>query len=138
MDTQPAHTHHMQRTQPVIVHVDDREVNRYTVRKYLESAGYQIEQADNGGKGLQLVKAVHPDLVILEVKLPDMTGFALCQRIKADPSTAAIPVMHISAHFIDTDDRAEGLNSGSDAYLTSISKNELNPAFVFSETRPRV
>lgn len=110
---------------PVIVHVDDRESNRYTVRRFLESSGFEVHQAANGTDGIQLIREVRPELVILDVKLPDFSGFELCRRIKSDPEMAPIPVMHVSAHFTDIEARVEGLDSGADAYLTNINGNEL-------------
>jgi PAS domain S-box-containing protein len=59
-------------------------------------------------------------LIILDVKLPDVSGFEICQRIKEDPATAAIPVLHISTTFVDIEDRIHGLVGGADGYLTDV------------------
>ena len=64
-----------------------------------------------GAEALQLA-AEQPGLIILDVKLPDMSGFEVCRRIKCDPATSAIPVLHISTTFVDIEDRVHGLESG--------------------------
>jgi len=113
------------RALPLIVHIDDREANRYAVRRFLEGSGFDVRQADNGSVGLELITSLNPDIVILDVKLPDISGFEICRRIKGDPDTSSIPVLHMSAHFTDIEARVEGLDSGADAYLTSINPAEL-------------
>src|SRR5947209_14044738 len=61
-----------------------------------------------------------PALVILDVKLPDLSGFEVCRRLKEDPATAAIPVLHISTTFVGIEDRVHGLEGGADGYLTDV------------------
>lgn len=102
----------------VILHVDDSEANRYVVTRILQNAGYTVVEAATGTAGLKALAEYHPDLVILDVKLPDSSGFDVCRQIKSNPETAFIPVLHLSASFIQSQDKAEGLDSGADAYLT--------------------
>ena len=66
--------------------------------------------------------AMRPDLVILDVRLPDMDGFEVCRRIKSDPVTRGIPVLHVSSTFVDIEDKVQGLESGADGYLTSVAE----------------
>jgi PAS domain S-box-containing protein len=101
---------------PTILIVDDTEATRYAVSRTLRKAGFKVEEAGTGGEALRMA-ACHPDLVILDVNLPDMSGYEVCQRIKADPATAATPVMHLSSSFVDSANRSEGLESGADGYL---------------------
>ncbi|MHB1559902.1 MAG: PAS domain-containing hybrid sensor histidine kinase/response regulator, partial [Isosphaeraceae bacterium] len=63
-----------------------------------------------------------PDLIILDVKLPDIDGFEVCRRIKSDPATRGVPVLHVSNTFVDIDDKVQGLESGADGYLTSVAE----------------
>ena len=96
--------------------VDDSESTRYIVATWLRRNGYQAIEATTGDEALSRV--VGTDLVILDVHLPDMSGFEVCAAIKADPATAAVPVLHISATAVNVADRAAGLNGGADGYLT--------------------
>ncbi|MBD1864080.1 MULTISPECIES: response regulator [Trichocoleus] len=100
-----------------ILHVDDNESNRYIVSRILRNAGFIALEADTGQAGLQVVTEQSPDLVILDVKLPDLNGFEVCHQIKTNAKTAFIPVLHLSASFIESRDKAQGLDSGADAYL---------------------
>jgi signal transduction histidine kinase len=97
---------------------DDNEQNRYIVSKYLMEAGFSVWEAATGQGAIDLVSRL-PDIVILDVQLPDMSGYEVCKWIKANPVTSSIPVMHVSATFVRGADRVEGLDSGADAYLTS-------------------
>lgn len=101
----------------IILHVDDNEANRYIVTRILQNAGFTVVEAATGAAGLKAVVEHQPALVILDVKLPDISGFEVCRQIKANPETAFIPVLHLSASFVQSQDKAEGLDSGADAYL---------------------
>ncbi|MEH1887574.1 hybrid sensor histidine kinase/response regulator [Nostoc sp.] len=107
----------MSEPQVIILHVDDNEANRYIVSRILQNAGFTVVEAATGAAGLKAVVEHQPALVILDVKLPDIGGFEVCRQIKANPETAFIPVLHLSASFIQSQDKAEGLDSGADAYL---------------------
>jgi PAS domain S-box-containing protein len=103
--------------QVIILYIDDNETNRYIICRTLQNAGFRVIEAGTGKAGLQMVAEQQPDLVILDVNLPDMMGFEVCQRIKANPDTSSIPILHLSATFINSHDKAYGLNIGADAYL---------------------
>jgi PAS domain S-box-containing protein len=106
--------------QPVtILIVDDDEAKRYAIAKIIERAGFTSREAATGTEALRLVYTM-PDLVILDVKLPDVSGFEVCRRIKADPTTASIPVLHLSTTFVDIEDKVQGLEGGADGYLTDV------------------
>ncbi len=99
--------------------IDDDEAKRHAVAKILRKAGYLTREGETGADALRLA-AEKPALIILDVKLPDVSGFEVCQRIKEDPATAAIPVLHISTTFVDIEDRIHGLEGGADGYLTDV------------------
>jgi signal transduction histidine kinase len=101
-----------------IVLVEDNEATRYAVTRVLSGAGYRVVAAPDGETGLQLVASEKPDLVLLDVKLPDLSGFEVVRRLKRDPATAGIPVVHLSATSITVAEQVRGLEGGADAYLT--------------------
>lgn len=107
----------MSEPQLTILHVDDNEANRYVVRRILQNAGFTVVEAATGDTGLAAIATHQPALVILDVKLPDISGFEICRQIKSNVETAFIPVLHLSASFVKSQDKAEGLDSGADAYL---------------------
>jgi PAS domain S-box-containing protein len=99
------------------LHVDDDAVNRRTLGWALQAEGFHVVEAGTGADALQLVSRQQPDLIILDVRLPDMSGFEVCRQIKEDPSTSSIPVLQLSGHFVEPRDRVQGLETGADAYL---------------------
>ena len=104
-----------------ILVVDDDAAKRYTLAKTLTRAGFAVKEAATGMEALRLVGS-RPDLVILDVKLPDIDGFEVCRRIKSDPATCAIPVLHVSTTFVHLEDKLQGLDSGADGYLTNVAE----------------
>ena len=96
--------------------IDDSDCNRYAIRRILEKADYHVIEARTGEEGMALL-GPEVDLVLLDVKLPDASGFDICHRIKRDPRTSSVPVMQISANFTSGSDKVHGLECGADAYL---------------------
>src|SRR5256714_2566453 len=104
-----------QRGEAVVLLVDDDDAKRYLMRTWLHRAGHTVIEAGTGREALE--KAGSAELVLLDVNLPDMIGYEVCRQIKADPATAAIPVIQVSATAVQVSDRARGLTQGADAYL---------------------
>jgi PAS domain S-box-containing protein len=102
---------------PTILVVDDAEASRYTLTRMLQKAQYTVKEAGTGADALRLA-AERPDLIILDINLPDLSGHEVRRRLKGDPATSAIPVLHLSASFVETENRVEGLEGGADGYLT--------------------
>src|SRR5438105_4096246 len=100
-----------------ILVVDDTEANRYTICRILRKEGFDVQEAADGAAGLARVSD-DLDLVILDVRMPEMDGYEVCRRLKSDQKLQAIPVLHISATYTNTTDIAYGLESGADGYLT--------------------
>ncbi|MYV98739.1 SpoIIE family protein phosphatase [Streptomyces sp. SID3343] len=102
--------------------VDDTPTNLYIIGSWLRRAGHTVIEASTGAQGLTVARSAFEegdgiDVAIVDVRLPDMSGFEVCEQIKNDPLTASVPVIHVSAHAITVDDRAQGLYRGADAYL---------------------
>ncbi len=95
--------------------VDDSRTKRYLLVNWLTRAGFTVLEAETGGEALSRVGVDPIDLVVLDVRLPDLSGFEVCERIKS--AHPALPVIHVSAHAIDTNNRTQGLTRGADAYL---------------------
>jgi signal transduction histidine kinase len=108
-----------------ILTVDDNEALRYSLVRSLREVGYQVLEARSGEEAIAMA-ADDPDLITLDINLPDMSGFQVCQRLKSEPLTAHIPILHISSTFVDPESRIRGLRGGADAYLAEpIDRGEL-------------
>ena len=97
--------------------VDDNAATRYALRRRMERHGFTVLEAGTGTEGLQLIAEQIPDALILDVNLPDMSGFDIVRKLRAEPRTALLPVVHVSAASIQTGDIVTGLEAGADAYL---------------------
>ena len=97
--------------------VDDNAATRYALRRRLENHDYRVLEAGTGQEGLDLIASQKIDGLILDVNLPDMSGFDIVRGLRADPVTALLPVVHVSAASIETGDIITGLDAGADAYL---------------------
>mgnify|MGYP006414143001 FL=1 len=100
-----------------ILIVDDTLQNIQVLGTILREQGYQLNVAQNGKQALESVQKVHPDLILLDVMMPEMDGFETCQHLKADPETADIPVIFLTAK-IETDDIVKGFELGAVDYVT--------------------
>lgn len=108
-----------------ILYADDTDAQRYAVSRILRNAGFQVIEAGSGQEALDMM-SFRPDLVILDVKLPDISGLEVCRRLKSAEGTARTPVLQVSATQVTTQARVEGLEGGADAYLTQpIEADEL-------------
>src|SRR5262249_5097631 len=116
---------HADNREITILAVDDNEAQRYALVRSLREAGYGVMEAGTGEQALTKAAQL-PDLITLDVNLPDMHGFEVCRQIKTNPSTAHIPVLHLSSTYVEPDARVRGLASGADAYLAEpIDRGEL-------------
>jgi two-component system, OmpR family, response regulator RpaA len=102
---------------PRILVIDDDAAIAELVAVNLEMAGYEVTQAEDGIKGQALAIQMLPDLILLDLMLPRVDGFTVCQRLRRDDRTADIPVLMLTA-LSQTQDKVEGFNSGADDYLT--------------------
>ena len=100
-----------------ILNVEDYAPSRDATSQILRRAGFEVIEASTGSEAIQSATELHPQLVLLDVKLPDIDGYEVCERLKADPATATIPVLQVSAVYAKGQDKVRGLDSGADSYL---------------------
>jgi len=99
----------------LILIVEDNEKNLKLVRDVLQFKGYQTVEAGTGGDGVRLAKERHPALVLMDIQLPGMDGITALGRLRADPTTRAIPVIAVTASAM-THDRQKIMAAGFDGY----------------------
>lgn len=107
----------MPATPEIILNVDDNEPGRYATTRILNRAGFQVIEAGTGTEALRLARSASPQLVILDVNLPDMNGIDVCRQLKTDPETASIMVLQVSATNVALLDRVQSLQAGADSFL---------------------
>jgi PAS domain S-box-containing protein len=112
-----------------ILVVDDNPASLYATSHILRAAGFDVLEANNGGKALEMADEV--GLLVLDINLPDIDGFEVCRRLRARSNTAYLPVVHLSATFMDTADMSQGLAAGADSYLT----HPADPAVLIATVR---
>jgi CheY-like chemotaxis protein len=102
---------------PKILLVEDNEMNRDMLSRRLEKRGYTLVMAEDGGVGVALAKSELPDLILMDMSLPVLDGWDATKQIKADPVTAKIPVIALTAHAMESD-RQKALAAGCDDFDT--------------------
>ena len=106
----------MSKPAKVLVTDDDPQLLQLTT-ELLRRAGYEVLEASTGGECLEVVRAHHPDLLLLDVVLPDITGVEVCRRIKNDQQTRGTFVILVSGVQVSSDSQANGLGVGADGYI---------------------
>jgi signal transduction histidine kinase len=120
-----------------ILNADDYGPARYARTKLLQQAGFAVVEAQTGAEALRQAVEARPHVVLLDVKLPDLDGYEVCRRLKANPITAAIPVLHLSAAHRGASDHARGLDAGAEGFLVEPVAPEVLLATVRSVARTR-
>jgi two-component system, OmpR family, response regulator RpaA len=105
------------RSMPRILVIDDDAAIAEIVCINLEMAGYEVHQAPDGVQGQAMAMQIQPDLLILDLMLPKIDGYTVCQRLRRDDRTADIPVLMLTA-LGQTQNKVDGFNAGADDYLT--------------------
>ena len=106
--------------EPLILVVDDEESGRFVKVQTLRRAGLRVLEASTGGEALAIVEEEHPDVVLLDVNLRDISGNEVCRRLRADQRDAApaLQILHVSNTAVGVADQVRGLEDGADGYLT--------------------
>jgi two-component system, sensor histidine kinase len=103
---------------PLILNVNDDDGSLYVVSVILRKAGLDVIEAHGGREALALSDEHDPDVIVLDIKLPDLNGLEVCRLLRASPKTASIKVLHTSATFTSLDNKVQSLSGGADGYLT--------------------
>ncbi len=117
--------------QATIVVIDDDFGIRESVKDLLALESWDCVVAETGKDGLELIKTLKPQLVVIDIQLPDMSGFQLCQKLKRDAATRNMPVILMTGRFTDRDDKIQGFELGADEYFYK----PFEPPFFISRIR---
>src|SRR3990172_4688022 len=100
-----------------ILIVDDDNDSLKLIGLMLQRHGYEVIAANAGNQGIAKATSESPDLIILDVMMPDMNGYEVCRRLRANPATQSIPIIMFTAKTL-IDDKVAGFEAGADDYLT--------------------
>jgi two-component system cell cycle response regulator DivK len=99
-----------------ILVVEDRADNRQILRDLLGSTGYELVEAEDGAQAVEAVSKQRPDLILMDIQLPNMDGYEATRRIRANPDNKSIPIIAVTSYALTGDD-AKALAAGCDAYV---------------------
>ena len=116
--------------------VDDNPVTCYSPARVLRAAGFKTVEVGTGSAAIEAAKH-NVSAVVLDVHLPDMDGFEVCRILRADTRTHLTPIIHLSATYVQSEHKVEGLNAGSDAYLVHPAEPPLMVATLQALSRAR-
>lgn len=102
--------------QRVILYVEDNKENRTLVRRVLESEGYAMLEASSAEEALEKIKTARPSLILMDINMPGVDGYALTARIKRTPGFASVPIVAVTANVM-RGDREKSLEAGCDGYI---------------------
>jgi two-component system cell cycle response regulator DivK len=102
--------------QKTILYVEDNEFNRKIVKQLLAQTKYRLREAADGETGVRMAQEELPDLILMDVQLPKMSGLEATRRLRADPRTAAVPIVVITSYAL-SGDAEKAKEAGATAYL---------------------
>ncbi len=103
--------------EPLILIIDDEEIGRAMLRRLLEDEGYRVECAENGSAGIEKARNLEPDLILLDVVMPVIDGYEVCECLRRDVDLAEVPVIMLTS-LDDAKSRLRGLEAGADDFLS--------------------
>jgi CheY-like chemotaxis protein len=111
-----------------ILYIEDNEQNLYLVKFILEKYGYEVVSAADGQEGIDLAARTNPDLILLDIQLPRMDGYAVARNLRANPSLASVPIVAVTSYAM-AGDRDKALNAGCSGYI----EKPINPDTFMSQ-----
>ena len=99
-----------------ILYIEDNEQNLYLVTFILEKSGYDVASATDGQEGIDLAATIKPDLILLDIQLPKMDGYAVARHLRANPALAEIPIVAVTSYAM-AGDRDKALSAGCNGYI---------------------
>jgi two-component system cell cycle response regulator DivK len=99
-----------------ILYVEDNPENRMLIRRVLVMEGYAVEEAESAARALEKIQSIQPSLILMDINMPDMDGYALTAQIKSTPSFQTIPIIAVTANVM-RGDREKSLEAGCDGYI---------------------
>ncbi|MBN2387740.1 MAG: response regulator [Anaerolineales bacterium] len=99
-----------------ILYVEDNSDNRTLVRRILMAEDYEVHEAENASSAMEVLKTVKPDLILMDINMPDMDGYTLTARIRAIPGFESVPIIALTANVM-RGDREKSLEAGCDGYI---------------------
>ncbi len=99
-----------------ILYVEDNSENRMLVRRVLEAEGYEVAEASNASDATEKILSARPGLILMDINMPGIDGYALTARIKATPGFASVPIIAVTANVM-RGDRERSLEAGCDGYI---------------------
>ncbi|MGB8214729.1 MAG: response regulator [Anaerolineales bacterium] len=100
----------------VILYIEDNIDNRTLIRRILTAEGYQIKEAGNAGEALDMLKTLHPDLILMDINMPDVDGYTLTSQIRSMSGFESVPIVALTANVM-RGDRERSLEAGCDGYI---------------------
>lgn len=115
----------------IILYIEDNFENRLLVRRILEAEGYRVVEAEDGPRGLALAQSMRPDLILVDLHLPDIDGYELVRRFKQMPHLQGVPIVALTADVI-RGARERALATGCDGYIPKPIDVDALPAQIAS------
>ena len=109
---------------PLVLHIEDNPSNRKVVQHIFRATDYRLIEAVDGEQGVQMALAENPDLILLDIQLPKLSGYDVARQLKADERAKGIPIIAITSYALDGDD-AKALEAGCDDYIAKPYRPEV-------------
>ncbi|MEA2007853.1 MAG: response regulator [Chloroflexota bacterium] len=101
---------------PIILCVEDNQRNRTLVKRILEYEGYEVQEAESAHQALEILKSMTPDLILMDINMPEVDGFMLTHQLRKQPKLSNTPIIAITANAMKGD-RERTLQAGCDSYI---------------------